>query len=724
MEVNQTGPEGPASAAPANPDSPAQTDGAGVSTPEQAVSSKHTGAPAWVLPIYLVGLVMVFVAERVISTHETARWATGLAGLAAVVGATVLRFVMLPPSRGDRRGIELLLGALSAAGLVALGLYYATTAPLDGWLGLTTGDVSARENHRALLTVAWVVLLTMTVLPMVLAEAALFPMRRALRPEGRRVRAAAASGVVIAEALAYSALIVYAVSTLDIKVDYSYFKTSEPGESTLRIARSLDQPVTVYAFFPQVNEVKNEVAGYLKGLAAKAPKLKVEFKDRLLVPELARKLRAGRDGTLILSRDETTESLQIGTELADARSTLKTLDKSFQKLLLKVARSARTVYLTVGHGELNDSSGLAVNPERAVSILRQLVESQNYRIKDLGLAQGLASEIPDDATAVMVLGPTQPFAPEEIGALKRYLDRNGHLLLALDPGSLLPAGVADVDAAGKSSDRAEARMPGGDDAKSPGGKGKKAHPETKPGSASAEAPAPALAGMTAGLEALAGLVGLRLVADPLANDQQHLARRFNKSDRTQLFTNRFSSHASVSTLSRNSTRAAIVYFSAGSLESAGGQLATDFAVKTMPNTYRDANRDYEHEEGEPSGVFNIAAAVSKASAASKPSVKDAKNAKGADEMRAFVTADADMFGDLIMSRAMTNQLFLVDVLRWLGGEESFAGEINSEEDVRIEHTRDKDVVWFYATIFGAPALVLGLGLVVARRSRRPKGGQR
>ena len=233
--------------------------------------------------------------------------------------------------------------------------------------------------------------------------------------------------------------------------------------------------------------------------------------------------------------------------------------------------------------------------------------------------------------------------------------------------------------------------------------------------------------MTAGLEALAGLVGLRLVSDPLANDQQHLARRYNKSDRTQLFTNRFSSHASVSTLSRNSTRAAIVYFSAGSLESAGGDLATDFAVKTMPKTYRDANRDYEHEEGEAEGVFNIAAAVSKASAAAKPPAKGGKKAQsdqGADEMRAFVTADADLFGDLILSRAMTNQLFLIDVLRWLGGEESFAGEINSEEDVRIEHTRDKDVVWFYATIFGAPALVLGLGLVIARRSRRPKGGQR
>jgi hypothetical protein len=363
--------------------------------------------------------------------------------------------------------------------------------------------------------------------------------------------------------------------------------------------------------------------------------------------------------------------------------------------------------------------------------LRQLLDSQNYRVKDLGLAQGLASEVPDDATVVMVLGPTQPFAPEELGTLKRYLDRKGHLLLALDPSALLPAGVADVDAAAQPRGQAAPQNPtvGASTvaAKAAPEKGKKANPDKK-GAAEAPAAPAAVVGMAAGLEALAGLVGLKLVRDPLANDQQYLARRFNKSDRAQLFTNRFSSHASVSTLSRNSARAAIVYFSAGSLESSGGQeLVTDFAVKSMPNTYRDANRNYERDEGEAQGIFNIAAAISKASAASKPAGKtdkDAKDVKDAEEMRAFVTADADMFGDLVMSHAMTNQLFLVDVLRWLGGEESFAGEINSEEDVRIEHTREKDVVWFYATIFGAPAIVLGLGLVVARRSRRPKGGQR
>jgi hypothetical protein len=42
----------------------------------------------------------------------------------------------------------------------------------------------------------------------------------------------------------------------------------------------------------------------------------------------------------------------------------------------------------------------------------------------------------------------------------------------------------------------------------------------------------------------------------------------------------------------------------------------------------------------------------------------------------------------------------------------------SEKDRPLEHTKDKDVVWFYSTIIGAPLLVLGLGLLSVRLRRR------
>ncbi len=232
------------------------------------------------------------------------------------------------------------------------------------------------------------------------------------------------------------------------------------------------------------------------------------------------------------------------------------------------------------------------------------------------------------------------------------------------------------------------------------------------------------------------MVGVDFTPVVLANDKQFARRRFNDSDRTLLVTNRFSSHASVSTLSRNSARAAVVVAGAGSVQKAAtGNAKVDIALRAMSGTFGDANRNYQFDEGsEKRDTFGLAAAVSQPTEGAKPpekkeppktgDQKDIPTVAPPNEMRAFVLADADVVTDLVMSNFMTNQLLVIDALRWLGGEESFAGEVNSEEDKRIEHTQRKDLVWFYSTIFGAPALVLGLGLTYSRRSRQRRGGKK
>ena len=40
--------------------------------------------------------------------------------------------------------------------------------------------------------------------------------------------------------------------------------------------------------------------------------------------------------------------------------------------------------------------------------------------------------MPEDADVVFVLGPREPFAPEELSALERYAKHGGRLFLALD----------------------------------------------------------------------------------------------------------------------------------------------------------------------------------------------------------------------------------------------------------------------------------------------------
>jgi hypothetical protein len=219
------------------------------------------------------------------------------------------------------------------------------------------------------------------------------------------------------------------------------------------------------------------------------------------------------------------------------------------------------------------------------------------------------------------------------------------------------------------------------------------------------------------------VVGLEYSPVLLANDTQHVRRRANNSDRALLMSNRFSSHASVSTLSRNAARAAIIFARTGSLSASSAPgYKVDMALKAMGGTFADLNQNYEFDkDSEKKDTYNLVAAVTKpveGAAAAKPDDKDKDAKKEPKELRAFVLADADGLTDLLLSNFGPNRLLLMDAIRWLGGEDSFAGEVNDEQDVRIEHSKQGDQAWFYSTIVGVPALVLGVGLAISRRARR------
>ncbi|KYF99465.1 hypothetical protein BE20_31265 [Sorangium cellulosum] len=619
--------------------------------PARAAPALRAGG--WMVPAYAGALLAIFLGERVVPTVDGLRYALSGLGLLTLALVTALRFATAVRETGERRAVERALAILSALGLVAVAAYFTTTDAGRNLLGVSRAAPELRARVEAATTVGWIALLVIATVPLFFGEAALAPMRRAERIEGRRVRAATLSGVTLAFAAVYSALFVYAASQLELKADFSYYRTARPGDSTKRVAESLTEPLKITAFFPQLNEVGAEVEGYLREVKAASPQITVEMQDRLLVPALAKEAKVTQDGVIVLSRDTSRETLNIGADIKAAGAKLKSLDADFQKALLKVIRAQRTAYFTVGHGEMNESTNAAEG--RTAKNLRKLLESQNYVVKDLGLAQGLGSELPKDAGVVVVLGPQKEFLPEEVAALKRYADEGGHLLLALDP-------EAKVD-----------------------------------------------------LSPLAGAVGLTWKPEVLANDRVYVRRRFNESDQAMLVTTRYSSHASVSTLSRHAQQAPTIFPGAASLDKAdGGDLKIDFVVRSMGETFADANGNFKFDEGEKRSAYNLAAAVSKELA---PGGGDGKDKK---ELRAFVVADADVFSDAAF-RNEPNIVLALDAFRWLGGEESFAGEITTNEDVRIEHTKEKDQVWFWATILVAPALVLGLGLFITRRGRRASG---
>ena len=83
-------------------------------------------------------------------------------------------------------------------------------------------------------------------------------------------------------------------------------------------------------------------------------------------------------------------------------------------------------------------------------------------------------------------------------------------------------------------------------------------------------------------------------------------------------------------------------------------------------------------------------------------------------------ADSDGIGDGVIKVARATAYYALDGMKWLLGDEAIAGETSSEVDVPMAHTKKQDIVWFYSTIFLAPALVLGVGWLHESR-RKPQG---
>jgi len=413
-----------------------------------ALSERTKPAPGLAgIATYLLGLVFALLAERVFGTRPQWEYTLLIAGGLSLVVSILLRFGYRSES-SERVRIEFWMGWLTL-GTVAAMAFALLVQHQPQWLAMRADlPTEIVERKAGLLGVLWITGLLCSVLPLLFAQAALYPMRNAPRPEARRIRSAAIAGLTLGVVALYGSLFVYSAGKVGVAADYSYFKTAKPSDSTRRIARGLKEPVRVVCLFPAISEVRREVERYLADASRGNPKLKVEFHDRLLEPKVAKEMHASQDGVVILARGEVHQTINVGVEPKNARTVLRNLDQEFQKNLLKLSRDAKVVYLTTGHGEVNERKGPEVTANgQGSQILKKLLEMQNFRLQDLGASQGLGHEVPHDADVVLVLGPTEPFSPEELATLDAYARQGGHLLLALDVDARAP-GAQPAEAGG------------------------------------------------------------------------------------------------------------------------------------------------------------------------------------------------------------------------------------------------------------------------------------
>ena len=618
----------------------------------------------WLTWVLLAGLASVLAGARVFAGTEYLRAGLIAAGVAAVGAAKAIRFVSWRKASGEARSMEMVLALCYAGAAVAVvGFLPATRFGVD-LLGLEFDGGPGERRFRQFFLVASSILLTCSLLPMFGAHWALAKGGRVgvLRVDALRVRQTAAGGLSVALAAVALILIGYVAATFDRSADFSYTKTASPGQSVREIVLSMDEPLRVALFFPDVHPIKDEVLVYMNELARITGRVVIEEYDRFRDPVAAQEYHARSDGLVYFGESDSYEQIVLGTDLEAARPQLRVLDSIVQARLLMLNRERRIAYLTTGHGELNDplageypGSGPVPNPGPfgegmpPLQDLRSLLGLLNYDAHDIGAAEGLASAIPDDADLLMILGPRRPFLDAEISAVRDYLDRGGALLMALETGTEFT------------------------------------------------------------LEGLRDYLGVDYDPAMILDDQQGLAL-----DERILLTKQFSMHPAVTTPSRQSVGNGIVMVGPGSfmpIEDAEG-VTTEAIVESPLSSYADRNGNFSFDDdAEEQRNHFLAVAVE------RPATGDAAGAQAGAGMRALVYADAEFLSDEWLIAGL-NAVMIGDGIFWLQRDEAFAGEVISEEDVPVLHTRAENVFWFYTIIFGAPAVVLGLGLAMIHARRR------
>jgi hypothetical protein len=602
-----------------------------------------------------------------------------------MLAVTALRVWTTLRTAGARRSIERTLLICHAGTLLGLALFALTTK----W-GVSTFGIKNVERWDGALTVLYSILVLASVVPVLLIEFSLGGARRdrielgdsepgdeAVSDAGLdflRVREVGWSGLTLALATSLLFVTCQVAKERNVSRDVSYFKTSAPGESTINIVSASTDPIKVHLFFPEANEVKEQVQTYFDALKAAAGKVVVESHDRMAETSLATKYKVGKDGIVVIARGEGDKeknyTIELDTDYEKVRKAtgsnakLRNLDKEVNSILMKLVRDKRKAYVTIGHGELTHPESQPPElklEERRTTEFKRMLGALNYEVKDLGLID-LSRDVPEDATVVIVPGPTVPLQPAEWASLGRYLDRGGRLMIALDPKGSTSMGP------------------------------------------------------------LEGRLGVRMLAGDLVDDRSFLPQRGVMSDRQFVLTTQFSAHASTTALSRQAN-SGLVLIDAGALEeipftSKGEAPRKTVTIRSMETSWLDLDGNFQlNGEKEKRQRYNIGAAI------------EGPKVDGKDGFRALVFSDVDLFRDAyapaglgrVQTIMVSFQLF-PDSVRWLGGEEVFAGEIVSEDDKKVEHTKDQDAVWFTITLIGVPLLVLGLGLfgTIGRRGGRRK----
>lgn len=290
-----------------------------------------------------------------------------------------------------------------------------------GWVGtlLVAAALAVRANLIPVDPNVWAVRLAIAGLVCMLAYMASQWREIIDLFSGRQARYGALASVGVLVALGIVGAANYIGARQNKRWDLTDAKQYSLSDQTRNVLQKLDSPlqILVFATEPEFPGFRDRLREYEYASKQVTTQYIDPDKQRTLAQENA----IQQYGTVLFKYKGRTERVTQNTEQELTNGIIKA-----------VSGQQRKVYFTQGHGEKDPT-----NTERGgYGTLGDTLKRENYTVEKLVLAQ--AGSVPADASVVVVAGPQSDFYPPEIQALESYLDKQGKVLLLIDP----PATVA------------------------------------------------------------------------------------------------------------------------------------------------------------------------------------------------------------------------------------------------------------------------------------------
>jgi len=186
---------------------------------------------------------------------------------------------------------------------------------------------------------------------------------------------------------------------------------------------NLPEKVTATAFFSQ-NSSTESAEKLLNNIKANSNgKFDYSFVNPDRDPQAAISAGVTGDGKILLQMGGHKEIVAFASETE--------LLKGFLRLLNP---GNNIVYFLTGHGERDVEQASETSMTRA----KETLETKNYTVKTLNLLA--ENQIPEDASAIVIAGPTKPISENEVKLFKDYLAQGGSLIVMEDPTILTQFG--------------------------------------------------------------------------------------------------------------------------------------------------------------------------------------------------------------------------------------------------------------------------------------------